>query len=617
MWRGMLSAIVCILPLLLLLDPRSVFEFDWFNHLWMIEYFGEYIRRHGFPPEALATENLMGMVVPIFYAGKFYAFTGVVSSFLGSAITFRTIAFCSLLVQFWHVERATRYAYGKTAVSITVATAVTWAIYPLTNLYNRNALTEFIAVLFLTSAVCCFFVLLLRNSRGEKSYYDAVAMGFFYAIAAVTHPLTAAFGAGFLLCLGTSFLFCEHRSWFASVCLINALLIAGVLSSWLYLLHRFSAWLPASDPLVNQKYFRNIYFDPNSINNLWALFSPTALDLRSLQKGTSVPTPFLDVQMNLPLMVIDLFFIYVWIGSGRCRLQRSQLFLFAAMIASTLLFCLALIIETNPNLSGLFGGIFDVLQFSYRLTTYANLAALTFLLAVGALLSNSKSSPHEIMGTRLAIFIGMVLGLSFSGLETKLVHANTARFLDPFADLVRLAKLHGLPVMPDHCRSWTPGWNRQPSMLGVLPTTFYGHSQYTVFEGYTLYKPVGFEQESRISFLPASGRQFGVVAPVKLTLRSPTFVVTNVQPFPWNQIFVNGHPRKSEDLVALAFNWGHAKGPAGVLALPLEAGEYTIEYRFRPTKTWQILEALSFGILVIWFLLWIVTALRRGRGAQL
>jgi hypothetical protein len=31
------SVLVCALPLSLLFDLRSVFTFDWFNHLWMIE----------------------------------------------------------------------------------------------------------------------------------------------------------------------------------------------------------------------------------------------------------------------------------------------------------------------------------------------------------------------------------------------------------------------------------------------------------------------------------------------------------------------------------------------------------------------------------------------------
>lgn len=255
-----ISVLVCSLPLLLLLDLRSVFDFDWFNHLWMIEYFGEYIRRHGNAPAVLATENLVGIASPIFYAGTFYSFTGIISAFLGSAVAFRIVAFSSLLIQFWHIERAARYANGCKVLSMTVATVVTWAIYPLTTLYNRSALTEFIAVIFLNSAMSCLFVLLLRHSRGEKSYYDAVATGFLYAIAAVTHPLTAAFGAAFLICMGACFLFSKNRAWFAGVGLINATLIAAVLSPWLYALHRYSAWLPITDSSVNQKYFRGLFF---------------------------------------------------------------------------------------------------------------------------------------------------------------------------------------------------------------------------------------------------------------------------------------------------------------------------------------------------------------------
>jgi hypothetical protein len=57
---------------------------------------------------------------------------------------------------------------------------------------------------------------------------------------------------------------------------------------------------------------------------------------------------------------------------------------------------------------------------------------------------------------------------------------------------------------------------------------------------------------------------------------------------------------------ALGLFRGDARNPAGVLALALPAGEYTIEYRFRPTKTWQILESISSGILVMWLLLWII-----------
>ena len=615
LWSGTISVLVCLLPILLLLDLRSVFDFDWFNHLWMIEYFGEYIRRHGVPPAVLSTENLIGITMPIFYGGKFYWFSGIISSFLGSAISFRIIVFCSLITQFWHVERATRYARGNKINSMTVATVITWAIYPLTNLYNRSALTEFIAVLYLTSSVACLFVLLLRHSRGEKSYYDAVAVGFFYTIAAVTHPLTAVFGAGFIVCAGICFLLCGNRGWFAAVGLINAILIAGVLGSWLYVLHHYSGFLLMNGSSINQHYFRDVYFFPHSIDNIWSLFSPVALDLRTLPNGVrNVSTPFLDAQVNLPLILIGLALSYQWIRGHRGHLHRSRTLMLGMMLVSLFLFSLSLTIAINPSLSGYLGNVFDLLQFPYRLTTYLNLAALTFLLAVASLEKNLENLDRQPLRTREAVVLGVALGMSFAGLVSKLLHANATRFVDSYADLGRLAEIDRLPPLIDPKGRWTPLSGRSTGMLGTLPTSFYSHSQYMILEGYSLVWPIGFNQKTEVDFIPGSGQQFGEVAPTKINLPGSTLVVTNVQPFPWNDILVDGRRQKTSDLVVLAANWGSARGPVGVLALPLEAGEYSIQYRFQPARTWRVLEEISFAILVIWFFGWILAAI--GIGAR-
>jgi hypothetical protein len=607
--RLAVSALVCSLPLLLLFDLRSVFDFDWFNHLWIIEYFGEYLRRHGTPPAVLATENLIGITVPIFYAEKFYLFAGIISSFLGSALAFRILAFASLMIQFWHIERAARCATDNRPLSMTVATIVTWAIYPLTNLYNRSALTEFIAVIFLNSALSCLFVLLLRNSRGEKSYYDAVAVGLLYAIAAVTHPLTAAFGAAFLICTGACFICGKSRAWFAAVGLINATLIGGVLSPWLYVLHRYSAWLPLNNASINRQYFRGLIFRIDSINNLWSLLSPVALDLRTLVNGVkNVSTPFLDAQINLPLLLIGLTLSCMSIASKRRLPEKGRSSLLGVMIVSVILFGLFLSVATNPLLSRYLGGFFDVLQFPYRLTTYLNLAALTFLLAVGGLMGHQDFSDHPKASATISIMIGISLGMSFSGLVTKLIHANATRLVDSYADLARLAESHGLPAAPDPMRRWVPKNGRSLANLGILPTSFYSHSQYIVLEGYAMAAPSGFTQEFILPFLPETGREFGNVAPAKILLQNPTLVITNIQPFPWNQIFINGRQQQRGDLVVLGFDWVAAMGRADVLAVPLAPGEYTIEYRFRADKAWRVFEGISVGILLGWFIVLLVVA---------
>jgi hypothetical protein len=61
----------------------------------------------------------------------------------------------------------------------------------------------------------------LGLSRGEKSYYDAVALAFFYAVA---HPLTAVFGGAFIISIGTGILFAGIQHGFCAVGLADLIL---------------------------------------------------------------------------------------------------------------------------------------------------------------------------------------------------------------------------------------------------------------------------------------------------------------------------------------------------------------------------------------------------------
>jgi hypothetical protein len=607
-----IAALVCALPFIPLFDLRSTFYYDWFNHLWMIEYFGEYIHQHGIPPAVFSTENLIGITMPLFYASKFYWLAGILCSLTGSSIAFRLITFCSLLLQFCHVERATRCAFDHKGMSMTVATLATWAIYPLTNLYNRSALTEFIAVIFLTSSLCCLFVLMLRASLGEQSYYDAISVGFFYSIAAITHPLTAVFGAAYLICVGACFVFTRQRRWIALVGLVTTVFITILLASWLYVLHRFAGSLPVNNVAANQQLFRVTFFFPDSIDNILSLLSPVAFDARTLYGSVrGVSTPYLDAQINIPLLLLGAFIATQSIKIGRGAFDREPRFLQAIRVVTVFTFVFLLSLILYPKFSRYLGNVFDVLQGAYRLLTYLNLAALTFLFASAG--SRSDTFRKSSLRKKDQWQIALVLGLSFLGLVTKLGHANASRYVDSYANLSQLAEIDELPPITHLRPRWFPEQSRAIALLRTLPSTFYSHSQYMVLQDYSLKKPVGFEEQWQLKFSPASGKDFGWVPPATITLERSALVVTNVQPFPWNEIWVNEHLRRNSEIVAMgAQNWSATSGRPGVLAVPLTPGTYTIEYRFHPSTTWQVLEEISFGLFLLWSFVWSLSIMITG-----
>jgi hypothetical protein len=84
-----LGAIAVFLAGLPLLNLNNIFYVDWVNHLWMSEYYGKYLQRNFMPPEVINTVKISGMVMLIFYAGKFYVFVGAFSSFIGSVLSIR------------------------------------------------------------------------------------------------------------------------------------------------------------------------------------------------------------------------------------------------------------------------------------------------------------------------------------------------------------------------------------------------------------------------------------------------------------------------------------------------------------------------------------------------
>ena len=596
------SVLVCSLPLILLIDVRSIYALDWFNHLWTVEYFGEYIRRRGSAPQVLMTTSLVGMPVPIFYAGKFYALTGLISSLLGPGLAFRIVALIALLTQFWHVERAVCSFAGQKSLSLAVATIVSWAIYPLTNLYNRGALTEFIAVAFLTSAAASLFVLVLGLSNGYKSYYDASAFGLFYSVAAFTHPLTALFGGVFLFFIGVVAFLALRRFWMILVAIFSALMTAVVMSPWFYAIHRFGHLLPLTDPIVIKNWFRRDSFFPDSIDNLWSRLSPVPLDLRSILKGTdaSVSTPYLDAQIMSPLILLAVGLTWIWLKPSQNSLRKCKPVLVGILSLSAILFIILLAVSVNPNLCELFGGFFDILQFPYRLTTYINLALLFCVFALAALNNREGTKQFSAENPFRDILLTVCVTISFCALVGKLIHADAVRSVDPLDQIRKLAGINEQPYFND----WYPGLLASGRKFIDHPRTFYEYYGYGVAAGFRTERPTGIEAELPIAFMPDGSAQFGKVQPITVEISKPILIVTNVQAFPWNVLIVDGSLQRGTRIYAVTSSSFSSWMRPTVEGVALSPGKHVLEYRFVPDKAWQTLDFISW----IFLLAWIVVA---------
>ncbi|MBV8587313.1 MAG: hypothetical protein JO308_13575, partial [Verrucomicrobia bacterium] len=537
-WPLITGVAVCLLPLVLLFNPSSAFDRDWINHLWAIEYSGAWLRAPGTLPLVYHTHQIIGLVLPLFYSGKFYNLAGLLSAWLGSALSIRLIVFGLLLLQFVHVERAVRVASTSRLLAFSTATIVSWGIYPLTNLYNRSALPEYIAGLFLTASVASWFVLLLRLTREERSYYDAIAAGLFYVCAALTHPLTAAFGGLFISILSLRGLIFLRSRWFVTIGLINGAAATLVLGAWMAVVFWFNHNLPVSNPHTNHSMFKKWGFFPGSIDNVWSRLSPFPLDLRATQHGLNVSTPYLDAQISIPTLLLLILLLWLWWRTkGPVRSDRTFFVRLGRLALVLAGFCFLL--SVHPSRPPWFLPFFDILQFPYRLVTYINLGLVTALFAWATLvdLAEVERRPHW-SAWRTAGF-SVALTIATAGLIVKLVHADAIRM-----SASELSSIWGRPahsrLFPDPESDWYPSSLGSAQQTFALPNTECGEFDFVVTRGMTAAPPLGFERQQWVNLPIGTGPEFGSPKKLDVVLPQSALVVTNVQAFPWNRLSVDG-----------------------------------------------------------------------------
>lgn len=167
----------------------TVFYYDWPNHIWLVNYFLNFTIENGFMPNFLYQTGMTGDALPLYYGFVFYGISSLVALFFGAKnaiiLVCLTIVVVSIFLWFYFL----RFAGCSKLLAMVVAVAVSITVYQQTNLFTRNALTEFFAFQCLVSAVASLGLFFLNKTFLYKILY-IIAFSSFVIMCGGTHPPT-------------------------------------------------------------------------------------------------------------------------------------------------------------------------------------------------------------------------------------------------------------------------------------------------------------------------------------------------------------------------------------------------------------------------------------------
>ena len=543
-WIAVFAVFVACIPLF---ATDHYFYGDWPNHVGMIGYVGEYIKAHAALPATFHTSQTVGRATPMFYGNVFLPVLGTLSAFFGARGALSIAVAAVLLLQFASVRALLWDVTHDEAVSCAAAVIVTWAIYPLTDLYNRAAIPEFFAVTALQTGTCLWALYARDPARNERA---SVGAGLLLTTAAGIHPPTALLGLlTFTVVWLASLAWCPDRWRLLKRSLAIGAGAAAVLLPWLWVVYRFGGHLGVvhlSDTLM---------FFPTSIDTVstrLSFFPTVGPDV------AAVSTPYLDAQISVPILgALLLLWILALAARGANREARGA-FVFAAICSATTwaLYKLSL----SAPAWKLLPKSFVIIQFPYRVVAFVNVALLAAL--VGALGALGRARVTAA-GSRLVLGAAVLLATVAMGYKVP-------RCLGPGGGADAVVRDFVSP----------PGdW-------------YYGAQDYATPDEFT--KLVGAGPKQAVKLAVSDGKDFAAVGAAHVHAAARTQVTTNVPAFPWNALTIDGQPVSHDATLA----------DGNKLATWVEAGEHELGYEFRPPHAWSALRALSVFLLFGWACAW-------------
>jgi hypothetical protein len=592
-WTWLVGITAVLFPLSVLLPINSGFYVDWYNHLWQIAYYGQYFAVHHTMPLVLNTTERVLIEYPTFYGFLFYPLIGGLSSFLGPNLAVRLAILALWALKFLLVYRAAYELSGDRILGVAIGCLVSWEIYPLTNLYNRSALTELFSAGLVTCALCSVLLVLVVSDPRRRIAYVLVT-GLTLGLAVTTHPITALYAVPFLglmLLVGAPFALRLPKKeilFLAGSGFVVCAFLVLVVAPWAY-----ATITSAADMQISVNDFRisssqaGVPLFPDDIDNFFSRFALFPYDGRTLLKGLNVSTPFLDAQINMPLFLL-LTGLVVFGKQANDTLSdqaaRGRQGAAKALFGTSLfLFCFASVLSLSDLPYYYLPAVFRLIQFPYRVVTYQNLALLAAALSWIAV-ARVRFPLREV---KLAFLVAC---LTLAATST-LVKFSHARIISEAS--VTQSNFYDLNPI-------------DPSKFLSMPKFFYGLDSYTV---QLALPPAKDDSLLSVPFPVGQGHDFGAPLQTTVNLSGSNWVETDVAASRWNSVLVDG----------VQVPWGDLRSKDAQLVVQVPPGRHTLEARFMPDDIFIWFRQVSFGLFVLWLcaaigLIFFIMAKDRGLG---
>lgn len=554
---GIVFSICFLIPLIV----YQFFYVDYVNHTWEVEYYANYLKNNQRFPIVMNTTDVVGIAYPQFYGYLFYQGMGFLALITGSArtayvlssVTAYTLIFLLYSEIFIHILRKSGITESCLYANL-IAFLIICNPYILTNLYSRNAMTEYYAVLCMYLAAGSWILSLFKERVALKAALWSLASLSITCMLG-THPITAEWGGVICICMVLVSLPAVFKQVYGKRYLLAAafgetVLIVVAVSPWLYATVCSMSRLAINEgaglvadiaPYLESNYLTRIMLFP--------------MDARSLIDGLrDVSTPYLYLQINMPLIILYAV-SWIWIiGSKRTACREKAAASILLLLSIVMLVCSA---SNSPLLLDILCKIFRHIQFSYRLITYVDILVMFGLLYNFFVLV--RSGVFKEYGKYFTAVLIVCVTLSGHNLLIQLVYAQTT------ANQVIM----------------------EEESVTTLPETFYGLTGYCDIsipsrdedppdEIIEVKIPVGTD---------------GLVSRAEFDADKKIFVSTNIQSARYNKIYLDGVRIHDNEIVSYG----------GKLAFYADSGHHFIDYGVEFPYLFAVLRKLSY--IAVFFLI--------------